>query len=252
MVMHIKSIALEVIKSCKKGVDHGPLFDLFPEIVAEIDKLDPQDFVAAHQGEFLLCRRELKKWAGRTSFTEDQLNAPRAAAEKLIAVIDEYQGSGSGGAKRDFSFVADVDVRGIVERDYEEVNQQLLPGRSWKSSVVMSGSILEAVLYDQLTCTPTRVAAAMGSGQAPRKRGGAVRDITVDTRADEWSLSNLIEVAVDIGVLPGNRANSIDQILRDWRNFVHPRKELRSSHSLSEAEATAAKGMLDGVLNHLT
>ncbi|TOG58122.1 hypothetical protein CGI99_22890 [Vibrio parahaemolyticus] len=61
----------------------------------------------------------------------------------------------------------------------------------------------------------------------------------------------MIEVAVDIGLLPVQRAASIDQVLRDYRNFVHPQKELRSQHPCTEAEAFMAKGCLDGIYNHL-
>jgi hypothetical protein len=51
--------------------------------------------------------------------------------------------------------------------------------------------------------------------------------------------------------MPQARAASIDQVLRDYRNFVHPRKELKAAHHCTEAEATLAKGALDVVCNHL-
>ena len=44
--------------------------------------------------------------------------------------------------------------------------------------------ILEAILYDLLTRDGARAAAAMASKEAPRKRGGLVRDITNDTAED--------------------------------------------------------------------
>jgi hypothetical protein len=46
------------------------------------------------------------------------------------------------------------------------------------------------------------------------------------------------------------RARTIDQVLRDYRNFVHPKKEIRAEHACSEAEALLAKGALDGVCNY--
>src|SRR5262249_46969295 len=139
-----------------------------------------------------------------------------------------------------------------VERDYRELAVCLLPGGAWKSAVVLAGSILEAILYDQLTRDAARVAAAMASPKAPRKKGGVVKDITQDTAEAEWRLSDLIDVCVDLTILPQARADTIDQVLRDYRNFVHPRKELKAAHPCAEAEATLAKGALDAVCNHLS
>jgi hypothetical protein len=51
--------------------------------------------------------------------------------------------------------------------------------------------------------------------------------------------------------LPEERGDTIDQVLRDYRNFVHPRKELKAAHQCTEAEAYVARGALDGVCNHL-
>jgi len=64
-------------------------------------------------------------------------------------------------------------------------------------------------------------------------------------------LHNLIEVAVDLSILPEARSNTVDQVLRDYRNFVHPKKEVRAEHPCSEAEALMSKGALDGICNHL-
>ena len=61
----------------------------------------------------------------------------------------------------------------------------------------------------------------------------------------------LILVAEDIGKLPSENAKAIDQILRDYRNFVHPNKEVRAQHPCTEAQALMAKGALDAVCNYL-
>jgi hypothetical protein len=92
----------------------------------------------------------------------------------------------------------------------------------------------------------------MASSKAPKKKGGATKDITNDTLEDQWTLKDLIDASVDLGVVPQGHANAIHQVLRDYRNFVHPKKEVKSQHPCTEAEATAAKGTLDIVCNYLT
>lgn len=146
--------------------------------------------------------------------------------------------------KRTFDFLNDAELKTIIERDYWELSNILMPDGAWKSAVIMSGSILEAILFDVLS-SPLFGSRAIESYSAPRTR----RDIPIDM--EEWKLKQLIEVATEIGVLTSQRSNSIDQVLRDYRNFVHPKKEIKSKHPCSEAGALMAKGSLDGVCNHL-
>jgi hypothetical protein len=167
---------------------------------------------------------------------------------RVVAVLNSYSGQGAQALPRSFAFVHNADLRAIVERDYAELSHVLFPEGAWKSVVIMAGSILEAILYDLLVQDAPR---AMASPEAPKKKGGLVKDITQNTAADEWKLTDLIEVAVDLAFLPKERADTIDQVLRDYRNFVHPRKELKAAHPCTEAEALLAKGALDGVYNHL-
>jgi hypothetical protein len=175
-----------------------------------------------------------------------------AGCKQLLAILDCYGGQGSGLVRREFPFIRTPDLRVIVQRDYRELAVQLLPSGAWKSAVVLAGSILEAILFDQLTWDYAASRNAMISPDAPRKKGGQIKEIKSDAREDEWTLSDMIRVCVERGILPQPRAEAIDQVLRDYRNFVHPRKEIRSGHPCTEAEATLAKGALDAVINHLT
>lgn len=171
---------------------------------------------------------------------------------KTVTILDSYAGMGSQAVVRSFAFVKRVEVREIVERDYRELTLVLLPGFAWKSAVVIAGSILEAILYDLLTQDATMISNAMNCRKSPKKRDGTTRDITQDTYEDEWKLINLIDVAVDLDLLPSDRSKVFDQALREYRNFVHPRKELKLAHPPREADATLAKGALDAVCDHLS
>lgn len=111
----------------------------------------------------------------------------------------------------------------------------------------MCGSILEAILFDILS-NQNNINNTNNSIKAPRNRNNEIIQIQ---NGQKWTLQKLIEVAVDIEILPEKRALSIDQVLRDYRNFVHPKKEIRAEHECSDAEAYMAKGSLDGVINHL-
>jgi hypothetical protein len=177
--------------------------------------------------------------------------------KRLEEILDQYAGIGSHAVIRSFQFVQDAELRSIIERDYKELVQVLMPGFAWKSAVVMAGSILEAILHDQLM-SPKYLSSAMACPKAPKKNVGAkaspireTRDIRNDTSEDEWKLQDLIAVASEIGVIEKESEKHIDQVLRDYRNFVHPRKEIKAAHQCVEAQALMAKGSLDAVCNYL-
>jgi hypothetical protein len=54
----------------------------------------------------------------------------------------------------------------------------LFPGAAWKSLGVMAGSIMEAILYGLLPRDINRIKQAMADANAPKKKGGVVKDIT--------------------------------------------------------------------------
>ena len=167
--------------------------------------------------------------------------------DRLIKVLDGYRGEGASRSKRNFAYLSKLELQRIIERDYLELNLKLFPAGAWKSTVIMAGSILESILFDVLS-HPMRLAATNSSSKTPKKGGNPI-DIEMNDRS--WNLSRLIEVAADTNVIPEERKNTIDQTLREYRNFVHPHAEVRANHACTESEAGLAKYGLDGVCEHL-
>jgi hypothetical protein len=220
-------------------------------LVEELNRLDPRDFEPSVRHDFVVLRSMLRTTV-RPDIHLSHIGVPAAYAAMIGTLLDSYAGEGSRARTRDFSFVSDPDVRKIVERDYRELDLRTFPDESWKSTVILAGSILEAVLYDLLTKDPTAISSAMASPHAPKKKGGVTKDITQHTYEDQWSLNDLINVACDLRMLPHKDERAIHLVLREYRNFVHPRLEVKTGITISEGHATAAKGMLDVILDHLT
>lgn len=246
MVEYIKNVVRDLVRiSQGEKVGIKPSY-LFTALAEEVNRLDPRDFLPEAQYEFVKLRLYVRYLAGLTTiqFTTEETKKYQERCNRLIVVLDKYGGEGSRAITRDFSFVTDPDLRTIVERDYRELSLRVFPSGAWKSVVIMAGSILEAILYDVLTKDAATLVKTKASREAPPTK--------FDIMKGEWKLEQLIKVAADVNVIPAARADSIDQVLRDYRNFVHPKKELRSAHPCSEAEAYMAKGALDGVCNHLS
>jgi hypothetical protein len=273
MVAYIQRIADELSNMLDRAW-REPIVPLASRLVTlqeEVEKLDPRDFLPERRFDFVEARRRLRCLASTTqddwdetlsrwrkgnidqdgTTLETEIEICARICQQVRSALDAYRGPGSRAIVRSFDFVKDNVLRGIVERDYSELKQIFLPDCAWKSVVVMAGSILEAILFDLLTQTPERVAQAMASPDAPKKRekgvGGGVKSLT----GDEWVLADLIKVAVDLGLLPKEREDAIDEALRAYRNLIHPRREVDRRHPPGESEGSMAWGGLLGVCDHL-
>jgi hypothetical protein len=247
VVQYIVKLATTIGSLLNNQPDMGKLFKHLPALAEELDRLDPRDFLPDAQYDFVIVRIDARRWAKADLLSGNELPEIAAFAKRVIDILAKYGGNGSRAVVRSFDFVQDIDLRQIIERDYRELRLNVYPSGAWKSTVILAGSILEALLFDRLTTDPLIRTRAEASAEAPRDRSRSVKDLA----AGEWKLQNLIDVAVDINVLPAERAKSFDQVLRDYRNFVHPKKEIRAQHQCTEAEAMMAIGALEGVCNIL-
>ena len=120
----------------------------FEELHEELRRFDPADFDPAVQALLVQSRYNVRFAAASGGMHTGQV---QAVLDNIIRVFEHYKGNGSGGIVRSFSYVTDAGLRGIVERDYAELHLKLFPSGAWKSTVIMAGSILEAILHDVLS-----------------------------------------------------------------------------------------------------
>ncbi len=93
------------------------------------------------------------------------------------------------------------------------------------SAVVLMGSVLEGLLLARASLDlPT----SNRSSKAPKGRDGRVRAI------QDWNLSSLIDVAVDVGWLKTDRGK-FSHALRESRNVVHPWVQISQKAAFDEA-----------------
>lgn len=137
---------------------------------------------------------------------------------------------------REFKFIADGKLRGILERDYAEI-QRAYASECWKSVIIVSGSAIEAILLDRLQADAGR---AQASSKAPN-----------DPDLRRWDLEKLIEVAVDLcPKLAG--VQRLSHSVRGYRNLVHPGNEMRTGLVFGKEEARIALEVLNLVHRELS
>ena len=94
-----------------------------------------------------------------------------------------------------------------------------MPASGRPSSVIfLCGSVLEAVLLGAAQNDPKNF---NQSASSPKQRDGKVKQFP------EWSLSELINTAHDIGVLKAD-VQKFSHGLRDFRNYIHPYQQMVS------------------------
>ncbi len=125
---------------------------------------------------------------------------------------------------REFLFVKDVKLRGILKRDYVELGRASIAS-CWKSVIILAGGAIEAILIDLLL---QHESAAKTASKAPKKN---------DIR--EWDLADLINVCVERRLVsPG--VERLSHSVREYRNLVHPGNEIRTGLTFDMEEAKIA------------
>lgn len=124
-----------------------------------------------------------------------------------------------------FSFVVDSRIARILERDYEEL-QGLDPDKSTKAVLVLSGGIIEGLLFDALV---------------------ANGNLTFDVACNE-PLKNMIHPAMKEKII---KQDKLTDVLRSYRNLIHPAREVRDSVSFTKSDAKLAIHAVDIIMGEV-
>ena len=125
----------------------------------------------------------------------------------------------------------------IIESRLDEARRALGVG-AHLSAIVLCGSILEAVLLGKAQQEPSKFNSSKGS---PKTADGKVKKL------HEWTLSQFIDVASELGVLKLD-VKKFSHGLRDFRNYIHPYQEVSSGFAPDEHTAKVCFQVLKAAL----
>lgn len=128
-----------------------------------------------------------------------------------------------------FDFITDEKFRNILERDYEELTQ-CIESKSSKSVLILSGSIIEAILTDYFLNFPP-------DGYKEKKILGL-------------ALYDLIELAKEKNLITQS-TKDLSTVLKNYRNLIHPGREIRKSESFDFDTAVVAKSLLNIIVKEI-
>lgn len=126
-------------------------------------------------------------------------------------------------SKPDFAkLISDVGMLRILERRWQETLLCIDAG-AYLAATVMMGALLEAILLARINHLPNK-APVFTSASAPKDQAGKTRPLK------DWGLKNYLDVANELSWIR-QAAKDVGEVLRDYRNYVHPEKE--HSHAVT-------------------
>lgn len=122
------------------------------------------------------------------------------------------------------------ELKAIVERDLSEL-QKAIKSNCIKTVLILSGSVIEGLLLDALIARRAE-AEALHTGK----------------KLESWTLDKMITVAEQLGILPYKTLEKFTDGIREYRNLVHPGREIRESIRVAPEEARIAVEIVNIIL----
>jgi hypothetical protein len=149
--------------------------------------------------------------------------------------------------KREFQEISlesiglDVTITEILKLRVDEI-EKCLSADAPLSVIFLAGSTLEGVLLGIALKCPKEFNQSKSS---PRDKDGKVKQYP------DWSLSNLIDVAYEVGLLAED-VKKFSHSLRDFRNYIHPYQQMSSRFNPDKHTAKISWQVLKAALFQLS
>ena len=189
-----------------------------------------QDFFNAAEKEYTI----LFECSSRATSREKYQEVLKRLRDSLIALQSHVLASppkfGAHVTKIDFSpLVPDVRMRHILENRWEEI-VKCLECNAPLAATIMMGGLLEALFLAQVNRVVDK-GSIFKAKSAPRDS-----KTTKTLPLNEWTLNAYIEVGAELGWIT-KPAKEIGIVLRNYRNFIHPERELSTGITLTLEDA---------------
>jgi hypothetical protein len=186
------------------------------------------------------------KYAGMIKELKKRLSALRTDHVISLAQNPSVAGAPTGipdPAPQFTPLISDPKMRLILQKRWQECVVCVKSGAPLAATVMMGG-ILEGLLLARINQLPNQ-APVHTAATAPRDRSGKTLPLK------EWMLKNFIDVAHELGWIT-TTAKDIGEVLRDYRNYIHPQKEFSHGISLTPGDSemlwNVAKSMIVQIL----
>ena len=128
-----------------------------------------------------------------------------------------------------FDFISDAGFKDILIRDFEEL-KKCHEAKASKSILILSGSIIEAILVDYfLSFMPENL---------------------TDKKILKMDLFSLIELAFDQKLISSS-SKDLSTVIKNYRNLIHPGREIRKREKFDNETSNIALSLLKIVIKEI-
>jgi hypothetical protein len=128
-----------------------------------------------------------------------------------------------------FGFIPDPVMRDILIRRWNEC-VACLGARAPIAATVMMGGLLESLFLARVNREPNQSAVFTAKAAPKDNKAGQTQPL------NKWGLGNFIAVAHELKWITQS-GKDVSEVLQNYRNYIHPQKELSSQASLTPEDA---------------
>lgn len=151
-----------------------------------------------------------------------------ALRSRLLIDRPQSASNNAGEAPPDFSpLITDPKMQVILRKRWLET-MACIAGQADLAAAVMMGGLLEGLLLARVNQMTDKGPAFKAKASPKDKHGKTLK-------LNEWTLNNYIEVAHELGWITPT-AKDVGVVVRDYRNFIHPAKELSLGITLTKED----------------
>ncbi len=166
--------------------------------------------------------------------------------EKILYpdISKQYNKNKKDNFNKKLRYINNKELRKLIKEDLNEINL-CISNKAWKSAVVLSGGVIEAILYDWLSLI----------------NNNDIKDAyykcyqkAMNKKLNKLSFSEYIDITSNLGLLSSLKIQLTD-IIRNYRNLIHPdvnlRNNIRADESIAKICIDYILGLLDERKNYL-
>jgi len=217
------------------------LLERLPEATLTLAPKEYSEYVWAASG----LRHFAKRFEGPATSPEPSWLWPTVGNQNAVTLLwlrlKNCPDEGIEASTSGLEFLGDDDLRLSVRLDVSSSEAALNSGQ-WKAATVLAGSAIEALLLWTVTRTntPERLL-GLNAAQAKFK---------LASDPNEWDLDHYIRVARELGDISEQTADQA-RLAKDFRNLIHPGREVRKRMRCDRGTAHAAFAALNFVIADL-
>lgn len=145
-----------------------------------------------------------------------------------------------------FDFIEDGKLKEILVRDFRELEICRIRNLN-KSTLVICGSIIEALLIDQILKPDNLPQAQENFNDNIRKK----RPERIDKTPQEWFFAEIIDVCKNLNLI-SDESKKDSWRINEYRNIIHPMNEISQKKNISSELAQISYNILSLIIKDIS